>query len=152
MFLTSRFDNVVVMIEELKDLVMMSNEELQSSLEAHEHRIEEMNVDKAKVEISLQVRFNERDKKANGKWHVNKGSLNFHILVEEKPEIPKIQHSKRVKIVAIELVDHTILEVETLEEDEEVRKETKLVCSALVFKSLVTLQESAVPTRKTSRR
>lgn len=38
--LTSRFDNVVVAIEELKDLAMMSKEEMQSSLEAHEQRME----------------------------------------------------------------------------------------------------------------
>ncbi|XP_050890542.1 uncharacterized protein LOC127095947 [Lathyrus oleraceus] len=41
----------------------MRKEELQSSLEVHEQRMEERNVDKKKVEIALQAHFNERDKK-----------------------------------------------------------------------------------------
>lgn len=55
----------------------MSKDELQISLEAHEQRMEEMNVDKAKMEIALQARFNDRDKKVCGKWPTNKGRRNF---------------------------------------------------------------------------
>lgn len=39
--LTLRFDNVVIAIEESGDLATMSKEELQSSLDTHEHRMEE---------------------------------------------------------------------------------------------------------------
>lgn len=65
--ITSRFNNVVVAVEEYNDLTTMSKEELQSSLEAHEQGIDERNVDKEKKTISLQACFNERDKKAKGK-------------------------------------------------------------------------------------
>ncbi|XP_050878162.1 uncharacterized protein LOC127081981 [Lathyrus oleraceus] len=66
-FLTLRFDHVVMAIEESKDLATMSKEELQSSLEAHEQRMEERNNDKAKVEIALQACFNEKDKRSKEK-------------------------------------------------------------------------------------
>lgn len=55
--LIPRFDNIVMEIEESKDLATMSKEELQSSLEAHEQMMEERNNDKAKTEITLQGRF-----------------------------------------------------------------------------------------------
>ncbi|XP_050908526.1 uncharacterized protein LOC127122190 [Lathyrus oleraceus] len=61
--LMPRFDNIVVTIEDLKDMATMSKYELQSSLQAHEQRMEERNNDKAKVEIALQARFNEKDKR-----------------------------------------------------------------------------------------
>lgn len=57
--LTERFDNMVVAVEESKDLATMTKIELQSSLEAHDQRMKEMNIDKAKTEIFLQARFNE---------------------------------------------------------------------------------------------
>lgn len=72
-----RFDNVLVATEESNDLATMSKEELQSSLEANKQRIEERTVDKAKAKISLQACFNERHKKAKGKWPMNKGRGNF---------------------------------------------------------------------------
>lgn len=69
----SRFDNVVVAIEESKDLVTMSKEKLQSPIEAHEQRMEERNVDKTKRKIALQARLNEKYKKTKGKRTMNKG-------------------------------------------------------------------------------
>lgn len=63
--LTSRFDNMVVEVEESKDLSKMSKEELQSFFEAREQRIDERNNDKEKVEISLQPLFH-KDKRGNG--------------------------------------------------------------------------------------
>ncbi|XP_058784690.1 uncharacterized protein LOC131659529 [Vicia villosa] len=66
--LTSRFDNIVVAIEESNDLMSLSKDELQSSLEAHEQRMDERGSDKAKAELALQVRFNERSKGSKGKW------------------------------------------------------------------------------------
>lgn len=72
----------------------MNKEEIQSSLEAHEERIEEMNVDKTKVEIALQVSFNEIDKpvsieernvdKAKGKWPIKKDRGNFQNFGERE--------------------------------------------------------------------
>ncbi|XP_050918497.1 uncharacterized protein LOC127135916 [Lathyrus oleraceus] len=47
--LTPRFDNIVVAIEESKDLTTLSKDELQSSLEAHEQRMDERGADKAKT-------------------------------------------------------------------------------------------------------
>ncbi|XP_050885146.1 uncharacterized protein LOC127088269 [Lathyrus oleraceus] len=66
--LTSRFDNIVVAIEESKDLTTLSKDELQSSLEAHEQRMEERDTDKAKSEIALQARFNQKNKRSKGKF------------------------------------------------------------------------------------
>lgn len=94
-FLTQRFDNIVVAIEELKDLMTMRKEELQSFLEAHEQRIEKKNVDKEKMVISLQARFNERDKKTKGKWPMSKGREGtFRILVEEDPKFQEFNIPK----------------------------------------------------------
>lgn len=59
----ARCPALVVAIEESKDLSTMNKEELQSSLKAHKQRMEEMNVDKIKVEIALSIRFVGRDKK-----------------------------------------------------------------------------------------
>ncbi|XP_058733984.1 uncharacterized protein LOC131605670 [Vicia villosa] len=74
--LTPRFDNIVVAIEESKDLLSLSKKELQSFLEAHEQRMDERSNDKAKEEVALQARFNEKSKKSKGKWLVkNKGNF-----------------------------------------------------------------------------
>lgn len=45
----------------------MSYDELQISLEAHEQRMKERNYTKAKAGITLQARFNEKDKKSKEK-------------------------------------------------------------------------------------
>nr|XP_004516686.1 uncharacterized protein LOC101512199 [Cicer arietinum] len=74
--LTPRFDNIVVAIEESKDLKTMMKDELQSSLEAHEQRMDERGNDKAKAEVALQARFNEKNKKSKGKWP-SRGKKNF---------------------------------------------------------------------------
>ncbi|XP_050875937.1 uncharacterized protein LOC127079600 [Lathyrus oleraceus] len=58
--LTPRFDNIVVAIEESKDLTTLSKDELQSSLEAHEQRMDERGADKAKAEIALQYSTSEK--------------------------------------------------------------------------------------------
>lgn len=55
----------------------MIKEELQSSLEAHEQRMEDKNNGKAKAQITSQARFNEKDKRSKGKWTV-KSKGNFH--------------------------------------------------------------------------
>ncbi|XP_050896682.1 uncharacterized protein LOC127103470 [Lathyrus oleraceus] len=70
---SSKFYNIVVEIEESKDLTKISKEELQSSLEAHEQRIHERNNDKAEAEISLQARFNEKDNRSKGKCYNKHG-------------------------------------------------------------------------------
>lgn len=58
---------MVEAIEELKDLATTRKEEFQSSLEAHEKKVEERNNDKEKAEIALQARFNEKNKRSKGK-------------------------------------------------------------------------------------
>lgn len=74
------FFNIVVAIEESKNLTTMSKNELQSSLKVHEQMMKGRNCDKAKAEIALQARFNKKDKKSKGKWPM-KSIGNFHIFV-----------------------------------------------------------------------
>nr|XP_004510483.1 uncharacterized protein LOC101513653 [Cicer arietinum] len=54
----------------------MKKDELQSSLEAHEQRMDERGNAKAKAEVALQARFNEKNKKSKGKWP-SRGKKNF---------------------------------------------------------------------------
>ena len=63
--LMPRFDNVVVEIYELNDLETMRKEGLQSSLKARDQRMEEINNDKVKVEITFYTRMT-RDRKEMG--------------------------------------------------------------------------------------
>ncbi|XP_050915629.1 uncharacterized protein LOC127130704 [Lathyrus oleraceus] len=74
--LTPRFDNIVVAIEESKDLTTLRKDELHSSLEAYEQRMDERGADKAKTEIALQARFNEKNKRSKGKFAA-RGKSNF---------------------------------------------------------------------------
>ncbi|XP_050908651.1 uncharacterized protein LOC127122343 [Lathyrus oleraceus] len=69
--LTPRFDNVVVAIEESKDLATMRKDELQISLKAHKQKMEERNCDSTKAEIILQARFNMFDRFAR-ECNINK--------------------------------------------------------------------------------
>ncbi|XP_058775398.1 uncharacterized protein LOC131649663 [Vicia villosa] len=74
--LTSRFNNIIMAIVESKNLSTLSKDELQNSLKAHEQMMDERGNDKAKAEIALQARFNEKSKKLKEKWH-SKGKENF---------------------------------------------------------------------------
>lgn len=60
------------------DLAKMSKEEHKSTLETHEQRMKERNIDKEKEDFTLQARFNEKEKKANGKCPMSRGIGNFH--------------------------------------------------------------------------
>ncbi|XP_050916184.1 uncharacterized protein LOC127131298 [Lathyrus oleraceus] len=73
--LTPRFDNIVVAIEESKDLKTMTKDELQSSLEAHEQRMDERGNNKAKAEVALQARLNEKNKRSKEKWSSRKNAF-----------------------------------------------------------------------------
>ena len=92
--LTSRFDNIVVAIEESKDLATLSKDELQSSLEAHEQRMDERGSDKAKTEISLQARFNEKSKRSKGKW-ASRGKKIFQNSGGNDPQNSKVSTGKK---------------------------------------------------------
>lgn len=71
-----RLNNIVMAIEESKDLPTLRKEELSSSLKAHEQMLDERNNDKAKVEVALQAQFKEKSKKSKGKWPIkNKGNV-----------------------------------------------------------------------------
>lgn len=74
--LTPRFNNIVVALEESKDLSSLSKEGLQSSLVAHEQRMDERGNDKAKSEIALQARLHEKSKRSERKGHP-RGKSNF---------------------------------------------------------------------------
>lgn len=71
--LHSRFDHIVVAIEESKDLEILSLEQLQYSLEAHEARINERNAEKDVVE-ALWVHGGKLGR-GNGSMKKNKGKL-----------------------------------------------------------------------------
>lgn len=66
-FLNTKISNVVVAIEESKNLPTISKEELQIAIEAYEKMMEEINNDKAKTKIPLQARFNDKDKRSKRK-------------------------------------------------------------------------------------
>ncbi|MCI20466.1 hypothetical protein A2U01_0041628, partial [Trifolium medium] len=68
--LTPRSD-VIAAIEEFKDLASMTVEELQSSLEAYEQKLNERS-EKGKNEVALQANSNNA-KRGKGKWNGNKG-------------------------------------------------------------------------------
>ncbi|XP_019455190.1 PREDICTED: uncharacterized protein LOC109356318 [Lupinus angustifolius] len=77
--LNPKFDHVVVAIEESKDLEVFKIEELQSSLEAHDQRIKEMNLDRNSSQ-SFQAQSSRRSfgqgnfqKKVKGRWKNDKG-------------------------------------------------------------------------------
>ncbi|XP_058782617.1 uncharacterized protein LOC131657154 [Vicia villosa] len=99
--LISRFDNIMVAIEESKDPSTISKEKIQSSLEAHEQIMEERNVDKAKDEIALYARFVGRDNKVKGKWSMNRGRGNYQnnggkdSQISNKFNIPKCNANKK---------------------------------------------------------
>ncbi|XP_050914572.1 uncharacterized protein LOC127129430 [Lathyrus oleraceus] len=86
--LTPRFDNIVVAIEESKDLNTMTKDELQSSLEAHEQMMDERGNDKAKAEVALQARLNEKNKRSKGKWS-SRSKKNFQNFGGKDPQNSK---------------------------------------------------------------
>ena len=71
--LHSRFNHIVVAIEESKDLEIFSLEELQYSLEAHEARINERNAEKDTVQ-ALWIHGGKLGR-GNGNMKKNKGNL-----------------------------------------------------------------------------
>ncbi|XP_050886070.1 uncharacterized protein LOC127091468 [Lathyrus oleraceus] len=90
--LTPRFDNIVVAIEESKDLTTLSKDESQSSLDAHEQRMDERGADKAKAEIVLQARFNEKNKRSKGKFAGESSSKDSgHSNGFKKRDVSKVQ-------------------------------------------------------------
>src|SRR6266487_2576393 len=68
--LTPRFD-IVVSIEESKDLSSTTVEEIQGVLEASEHKLNER-LEKGKNEVALQA-HNNQAKRGKGKWSGNRG-------------------------------------------------------------------------------
>ncbi|XP_050897535.1 uncharacterized protein LOC127104393 [Lathyrus oleraceus] len=105
-----RFGNMVVAIKELNDLAKMKKKELQSSLEAQEQSMEERNNDKAKAEVALQTRFNEKDKRLKEKWHM-KSKGHFQNFVEESPKVSRIRLVKGVRAAVTKMMVNATLEV-----------------------------------------
>lgn len=143
--LTPRFDNVVVAIEELKDLVTMRKEELQSSLEDHEKRMGERNSNKAKVEISLQALFNDKDKRSKGKWTMKSKGNFSEFWWKRASKLKKNRLFKGVRAVATRIVVKETLEVKR-------RGLTRVRNNALSVKGSVILQENAMQTRRNVKR
>ncbi|XP_058783588.1 uncharacterized protein LOC131658297 [Vicia villosa] len=67
-------DYVTLVIKEWKDFATLSKDELQSSLEVHEQRMDERENDKAKAEIALQARFNEKSESSNSNRYGDQGN------------------------------------------------------------------------------
>src|SRR3954466_2227960 len=80
-FFNVKIHNIVVVIEESQDLATLNKDKFQSSLEAHEQRMDERGNNKENAEIALQARFNEKSKVSKEK-RASKGSKVFRILVE----------------------------------------------------------------------
>lgn len=145
--LTSRFDNVVIAIEESKDLPTMCKEELQSSLEAHEQRMNEKNVDKVKVEIVLQALFVGKDKKVKRNWSISSGRRTTKTMVGETLKIPIIQHFETVKATITNVVYQTITRVATIEEEDEDGEMTRAMFNGIIAKCLDIFLVNVMPTR-----
>ncbi|KAK2370871.1 putative mitochondrial protein [Trifolium repens] len=70
--LIPQFDHIVVAIEESKDLSTLSLNELQSSLEAHEQRLQERKDSKIQQEQALYARNGKKNGKGKMKWKTEK--------------------------------------------------------------------------------
>ncbi|WJX11887.1 hypothetical protein P8452_02442 [Trifolium repens] len=70
--LIPQFDHIVVAIEESKDLCALSLNELQSSLEAHEQRLQERKDSKIQQEQALYARNGKKNGKSKMKWKTEK--------------------------------------------------------------------------------
>lgn len=138
--LTPRFENVVVAIKESKDLATMSKDELQSSLEDHEKRMEERNNDKANAEITLQACFNEKDKRLKEKWPItSKG--NFQNFGGREYQNSKNSTYQMGESSCKKMMVKAMLEVKR-------RGFLKARSNALGVKGLIILQKSAIRTRR----
>src|ERR1051325_10341293 len=65
--LAPKFDHVVVAIEEGKDLLKLTKEELKGTLESHEQRMNERAASKTKIDVALQAN-SAKETKGKGKW------------------------------------------------------------------------------------
>ncbi|XP_019433216.1 PREDICTED: uncharacterized protein LOC109340097 [Lupinus angustifolius] len=77
--LTCKYDHIVVAIEESKNLEELKIEELQASLESHELRLKERNLERI-GDQELQARFTKKphsqwSKKGNSKWRTSEQGL-----------------------------------------------------------------------------
>ncbi|XP_058756513.1 uncharacterized protein LOC131629755 [Vicia villosa] len=81
--LASKFDHVVVAIDDSKDLSTFTKEELQETLESHEQRMVERAAGKSKSDVALQA--SEQKKKSKESWNRNKdrGGYNNSTGVKE---------------------------------------------------------------------
>lgn len=134
--LTSRFDNIVVIIKESKDLSTMTQEEWQSSLEAHEQRMGERNIGKAKAKITSQTHFVGRDNKVKGKWTMNRGRGNYQNNGGRNSQNSNNSTFKRVKAVTTKVMDQVITKVEIIEKEEGGRKLIRSMSNATIVKIL----------------
>lgn len=69
--LLSKFDHMVVSIEESKDMLIMKKEELQGTFESHEQRVDGRFASKTKGDVTLQAQST-KEKKDKGKWNYKK--------------------------------------------------------------------------------
>jgi len=74
---SSKFDYVVAAIEECKDIEHLKIEELQGTLEAHELKMVNKIVEKAKEEQALQAQMSNMGHSSRGRWKKNNSSGRF---------------------------------------------------------------------------
>lgn len=113
------------------------SKELKSSLEAHNQRMWERNVDKAKANIYLLVPFvKKQDQKVNEKWYMNKGRGNYQNNGRRDFQNSNNSTFQMGEYNCNRGGGQAIINVATIEEKEEEQKMIRGMYNVIIIKSL----------------